>query len=109
MEERKFIQKLLAMSEKYEVTRYDSHSHFAETHAAFEGTPKKHPRDENVLILLTNPFVKNNSFYEFPRHAIGTVEELGTVTSEDGDSAVKIRVWVKKGMPGLKSEPFIVK
>jgi hypothetical protein len=64
--------------------------------------------DENILILLTSPFTSDKKFYEFYVNSIGSIEEIGTITSEKGESAIKVRVWVKKGMPALKAEPFII-
>ena len=108
MGEKVILKKLLEISKKYQIEPFGE-VNLKETHIPFEGTPKKHPQDEKVILLLLNPFSKNHSFYEFPIESIGNVEDLGTITSEKGQSVTKIRVWVKKGMPAIKSEPFIVK
>ena len=108
MDERKYVQKLLEISKKYELQKENGFS-YDDTHAPFIGTPKKHPKDDNILILLTSPFSNDKKFYEFPLNSIGNVEDLGIITSSDGRTATKIKVWVKKGMPGLMAQPFIVK
>lgn len=69
---------------------------------------KKHPHDDKILILMAEPFSKNKEFYEFTVDSIGQIEEIGTITNQDGESALQIRVWVKKGTPAIKSKPFIV-
>ncbi|MCP4129822.1 MAG: hypothetical protein GY754_02280 [bacterium] len=107
MEEKKYVQKLLNMSDQFDIGRYRD-LNIKETHTSFEGAPKKHPSDENVLILLTSPFSKNHKFFEFAINSIGAIEDLGTISAEDGQSSPKIRVWIKKGMPALVTEPFIV-
>lgn len=81
---------------------------FFDTHVSFEGTPRKHPSDKTKVILLTDPFSEKNTFFEFSLSAIDYIEELETISSEDGKSAVRMRLWIKKGSVGLKYEPFIV-
>ena len=107
MEDKQYIQQLLEVAGKYEIDKYRDVN--KDSYTAFEGTPKKHPHDNNVLILFTSPFSEDKKFYEFTMESIGTIEDLGTVSSTDGQNVNKIRVWVKKGVPALKSEPFIVK
>ncbi len=107
MNEIQYVKKLLELSKSYEIEK-SGHINLNKTHTPFEGTPKKHPTDDNILILLTSPFTNNKKFYEFPINSIGSIEDMGTVTSESGETAYKIKVWVKKGMPGLLAEPFIV-
>jgi len=59
-------------------------------------------------VLLTDPFSDDKLFYEFPVSSISFIEEIGTITSVDGRSAQKLRLWIKKGTVGLKYSPFIV-
>lgn len=107
MKDLQSVIKLIETSKGYEIDKYRE-VNLNKTHSPFEGTPKKHPNDKNVLILVTSPFTEHKEFYEFSIESIGNIEELGTITSENGNSAYKIRVWVKKGMPALKTEPFII-
>jgi len=107
METKKYIQKLLSISEGYQVDRYRK-KNLGKTHVPFEGTPKKHHHDDKLLILLTDPFSSLSDFFEFSLDSIGHVEDLGTITNEKGKSTTKIRIWIKKGMPAIKSERFIV-
>lgn len=107
MEEKRYINRLLSTSKKFDIERLDRLT-FYDTHVAFEGTPKKHSTDRTKVILLTDPFSQHNIFYEFPISAIEHIEELGTISSEDGRSAAKLRLWIKKGVLGIKYEPFII-
>ena len=107
MNEFQYFRKLLEVSSSYDIEK-SGEPDLIKTHTPYEGTPKKHPIDDNILILLTSPFTSNKKFFEFPISSIGSVEDLGTITSESGETAHKIKVWVKKGMPGLVAEPFIV-
>ena len=63
---------------------------------------------DRKIILLSDPFSEKKFFYEFPVESIGLVEELGTISSDDGKNALQIRLWIKKGTIYLKYEPFIV-
>jgi len=107
MEEKKYLQELLKVSQNPQLKKYKKDNLFSD-YFPFEGTPKKHPEDQNILILLTNPLSIDEIFYEFSLDSIGNIEELETITTSEGKSYYKIRVWVKRGMPALRSEPFIV-
>lgn len=105
MEQKKFVQKLLEnkrtnMIQKAEIPK--------DKFNVFEGTPKKHPVDKNVLVLLINPFDRERMYYEFMMDSIADIEELETVSSESGENACRVRVWVYKGSIAFKTEPFIV-
>ena len=108
MEEIQYVKKLIEMKEGFQIEKYKDNN-YIKSYTAYEGVPKKHPTNGKVLLLFADPFSKDGSFYEFSIDAIGNIEELGTISSESGESAYKIRVWVKKGMPALKSTPFIIK
>lgn len=74
----------------------------------FEGTPKKHPVDNNLLVLLVNPFERNKKYYEFMLESIADIEELDTISSDTGENASRVRIWVYKGAVAFKTEPFVV-
>jgi inorganic pyrophosphatase len=107
MDEKKYVQKLLQISKNYDMDRIRNVKYSEEYHP-FEGSPKRHPTNENILILIANPFEENKQFYEFHLDTISAVEEIGTLTSDDNKSSYQIRVWVKKGTMAVKSETFIV-
>jgi hypothetical protein len=105
MEQRQFVQKLLEDKSSSLLQKKDvSHDKFQ----SYEGTPKKHPVDPNVLVLLVNPFEKNKKYYEFKMDSIADIEELETISSTSGENASRVRIWVQKGAIAFKTEPFII-
>jgi len=107
MDEKKYVQKLLEMSKNYNIDRIRNVNYGEEYHP-FEGSPKRHPTNENILILIANPFEEDKCFYEFHLDTVSAIEEIGTMTSNENKSVYQIRVWVKKGTMAVKSETFIV-
>ena len=107
MEGKKYVQKLLDISRTYNLDR-SRNINYSEEFFPFEGSPKRHPTNENILILISNPFEEYKQFFEFHMDTISAIEEIGTLTSDDCQSAYQIRVWVKKGTMAVKSETFIV-
>ena len=105
MEEIKYVKKLIEQKDAHGIDKLRDVNQ-KKLYASFEGIPKKHPTDSKVLILFTDPFSKDRTFYEFSIDSIANIEELGTISSPEGESAYKIRVWAKKGMPALKSTPL---
>jgi inorganic pyrophosphatase len=79
-----------------------------ETHIAFTGSPRKHPYDSERVILVTDPYSKNTSYYEFKTLDISYVEELGNLVNMDGEAVLMARVWVKKKSIGAHSTLFVV-
>lgn len=107
MEEQIKLLNLLKENDKTAIDKYRN-INFFENHIAFVGTPKKHQYDKSKIILLSDPFSDKKIFYEFSIDTIDLVEELGTISSQDGKNALQIRIWVKKGTIALKYEPFII-
>ncbi len=105
----RYIKRLIEKSHRqFDIEKYREDD-ISKMHRIFEGTPKKHPHDNSLMILLTDPFSKNKEFYEFTVDSIGHMEEIGTVTNAPGESAMKVRIWIKKGTPAIKAKPFIVR
>ncbi len=105
----RYIKKLIEKSHRQFAIEKYREDDIPGSHRSFEGTPKKHPHDDSLMILLTDPFSKNKEFYEFTVDSIGHIEEIGTMTDEEGESAMKVRIWIKKGTPAIKAKPFIVR
>lgn len=104
-----YIKKMLEKTKKdFAIERYGDID-INITHRAFIGVPRKHQNDSKIIILMLDPFQKNKEFYEFTIDSIDRMEEIGTITNEDGQSAMKVKIWVKKGVPAIKAKPFIVK
>jgi hypothetical protein len=93
---------------KLQLERYAPRKNIAKDYVAFSGVPRKHPYDEDKLLLIADPFSTHAVFYEFNLSDIAQVDELPNVVTERGESARTARVWVKKGSLGLRYEPFRV-
>lgn len=107
MDDNKYVKRLLEISRQFNIDKI-RHADFKEEYISFEGSPKRHPSNENILLLVTNPFDEIKQFYEFNIETISAVEEIGTITDEETRSAYQVRIWVKKGTMAVKSETFIV-
>lgn len=107
MEEQIKLLHLLKENDKTAIDKFRN-INFFENHVAFVGTPKKHQYDKSKIVLVSDPFSDKKIFYEFSIDSIDMVEELGTISSQDGKNALQIRIWVKKGTIALKYEPFII-
>ena len=107
MDDNKYVKRLLEISRQFNIDKI-RHADFKEEYISFEGSPKRHPSNDNILLLVTNPFDEIKQFYEFNIETISAVEEIGTITDEDTRSAYQVRIWVKKGTMAVKSETFIV-
>lgn len=107
VEDNKYVRRLIEISKQFNIDRL-RHADFKEEFTSFEGSPKRHPSNDSILLLVPNPFENNRIFYEFNMETISAVEEIGTITSEDMRSVYQVRIWVKKGTMAVKSETFIV-
>lgn len=107
MDEKIYVQKLLETNEQFSIDKIRNID-LREDFIPFIGSPKKHPSNDNILMLITNPFDENKQFYEFYMDSISAIEEIGTISSENCKSAYQIRIWVKKGAMAIRSETFIV-
>ena len=103
------ISLLLDVKEKFEVQAYKKpKNRDLHTHIPFSGSPRKHPYEDEKLILIADPFTTNTFYYEFKIMDIGFAEELPNMTNIDGDVISMARIWVKKQSVALRCTPFIV-
>ena len=79
-----------------------------ETHIAFTGSPQRHFFDPDKVLLVTDPFSRNTSYFEFLSDDIAYVEELQTSVDIDGNAIPMVRIWVRKGSIAIRSTPFVV-
>lgn len=77
--------------------------------SSFEGVIKKHPSDPSILVLLLNPFEDHQQFFEFSLDSVIDIEEIDSISSNEGKTVCRVRIWVKKGSIAFKTEPFIIK
>lgn len=77
-------------------------------HIPFSGSIRKHPYDTDKVILMTDPYGANTTYYEFNTCDISMVEELPNVVDFKGDTFTQVAIWVKKMSVGIRWIPFIV-
>ncbi|MEW5814537.1 MAG: hypothetical protein AB1798_03950 [Spirochaetota bacterium] len=92
----------------FEITKYDSHRKIPADCVSFQGSPRKHPYDNEKMVLILEPFSSNTIFFEFYIKDIVSIEETPSIATESGQSLKMFKIWVKKGSFGLKYEPFEV-
>jgi len=102
------IEKFLEKAKKLELEAYKRFPDLRIDHVAFTGAPRKHPSDDNKVVLIVDPFSTQTFYYEFKADDIEGVEALPSLATMDGESITMARLWVKKGSLGVKSIPFVV-
>jgi hypothetical protein len=102
------IRRFLGTEPLHEVSRYSARTGLGVENVAFTGAPRKHPYDEERLILVSDPFSSQTVFYEFRLQDVVQADELPSLVTEGGESVPIVRLWVKKGALGLRYEPFVV-
>jgi inorganic pyrophosphatase len=105
------IKKFPEEHEKFEIQAYKkpkSLKHLKETNIAFSGSPRKHPYDPDRVILITDPYSKITSYYEFKTADISFVEEMVNLVDTDGETVPMVRIWVKKKSIGSRASLFVV-
>jgi len=101
----------LQESVEFELQRYKHPAtieRIKDDHVAFSGSPRKHPYDDEKVILVIDPYSSNPFYYEFNRNDIAYVEELPNVVNLDNETLTMVRVWVTKNSIGVRSTPFLV-
>ncbi|MBT3273811.1 MAG: hypothetical protein HN368_11695 [Spirochaetales bacterium] len=102
------IKQYLETSPIHDLTIYKSHINLEKEAVAFTGAPRKHPYDEEKLLLILDPFSSNTMFYEFNIENILHVDDMPNVTTEGGTTVNIVKIWIKRGALGMRYEPFEV-
>jgi len=105
------ITKFLQEAEKHELQPYKKPKdvkNLKGTNIAFSGSPRKHPYDKEMVILLADPYSTNTFYYEFKIKDISHVEELPNIVNIDQEAVTMVRIWIKKNSIGIRCMPFIV-
>ena len=102
------IKKYLDTESLFNITKYDSHADLPKEAVRFTGSPRKHPYDQNKIILIAEPFSSHTGFFEFNISDILYVENKSNLVSDSGASITMADLWVKKGSIGIKYDPFEV-
>lgn len=102
------IQKYLETQPLHDLTKYVSHVDLDKEAVPFVATPRKHPYDDDKILLIQDPFSANTSFYEFRTQDVLHVEDMPNIGTESGRNVKMVKVWIKKGSLGMRYEPFEV-
>ena len=103
------IRKYLSAAPLHNITRYETaEEDYAGECIKFEGAPKKHPYDQEKILLVIQPFSRDTVFYEFRVKDIRHAENIPSIATDSGSNLLMARIWVKKGSMGVKYEPFEV-
>ena len=102
---------LLQSGKRFEIEAYKKPKNAGDlkkAHVPFSGSPLKHPYDPERVILVADPFGRNNLYYEFRSRDISFIEELPGIVDVDGKAVMMVRVWVKKMSVAILSMAFLV-
>ena len=95
----------------FEIEKYsaptDARS-LSKTHLPFTGSPQKHPRDPEQIVLIPDPYSNVSPYLEFARKDITHVEKLANMVNMEGETVTMARIWVKKGSLAIQCTPFRV-
>lgn len=90
----------------YEIQAYRSEP--PQDALAFIGSPRKHPYDDEKIILLSEPKEGVSSIFEFKASDIVGAKDLPSPVTVDGESYRIVRLWIRRGSIGMCYEPFEV-
>ncbi len=96
---------------KFEIQAYHPPADFdalKNSHVPFTGSPRKHPHDSDIIILVVDPYSTHTFYYEFRKEDISYVEELPSIVNSEDRTVANVRIWVKKKSVGLRCAPFLV-
>ena len=104
-------QGFLQPAEKFEIQSYKRPRNIKEmlkSHVPFTGSPRRHPYDDQKILLVPDPYSTHPHYYEFNSGDITHAEELASLVDARAEAVPMVRLWVKKGSVGLQCLPFVV-
>ena len=102
------VRKYLQAKPLSTIAKYDSRVDLEREAVPFSGTPRKHPYDDEKMLLVLDPFSSNTMFHEFQIDDILHVDDLPHRVTETGKSIGMVKIWVKRGSIGMQYQPFEV-
>lgn len=102
------VTKYINTSPLYNLTKYKSKIDYRNCAVSFTGSARKHPYDQEKLLLVSDPFTSHTVFYEFKITDIVHYDDLPGIATDSGETLMMIRLWINKGSLGLRYEPFEV-
>ncbi|MCF6334728.1 MAG: hypothetical protein L3J12_03190 [Spirochaetales bacterium] len=92
----------------FEIIKYRSKADYTKDAISFTGSPRKHPYDQEKLLLVSDPFTSHTVFFEFRIEDIVHYDDLPGIATDNGENLLMVRLWINKGSLGVKYEPFEV-
>lgn len=102
------VLKYLETQPIFNLARYEPHPDLDHDCIPFVGAPRKHPYDEEKILLVIDPFSSHTAFYEFLIRDIQYVEKIPSIATDGGENLAMMKLWVRKGSLGVKFLPFEV-
>ena len=105
------MRRWLKPAERFDIQKYKpprDPERLHRTHVAFSGSLFKHPHDERLVLLVTDPGSSNTSWFEFRIEDVSFFEDLPSIVGPEGDVLSLVRIWVKKMSVGVRYTPFLV-
>ncbi|MCK5153477.1 MAG: hypothetical protein KAQ93_03895 [Spirochaetales bacterium] len=102
------VTKYIETQPLFKIMKYKSKVDYASCAVSFTGSARKHPYDQEKLLLISDPFSSHTVFYEFRIKDIVHYDDLPGIATDSGENLLMVRLWINKGSLGLKYEPFEV-
>ena len=102
------IRKYLEALPASDIIKYIPTGDFSKEAVPFTGSIRKHPYDQDKLLLISSPFSSKTEYFEFMLSDVMHHERMPSIATEDGDSITITKIWVKKGSFGIQYHPFEV-
>jgi len=102
------IRKYLETQALHELIKYDPDPGIRKNSLSFVGALRKHPYDNEKLLLITDPFSSDTEFYEFRIADVACYEEQPSIATDSGENLFMVKIWVQKGSFGIQYHPFEV-
>lgn len=101
-----FSEKVRYEIQAYEITK--GYEELRRTHVSFCGSPRRHPHDQEKIVLIVDLLSTNPFYYEFRSEDISHVEKLPSLVNLEGETVFMAQIWVKKESVGICCRPFLV-
>lgn len=102
------IRKLIGEGQQLNLEKYNDKERLKKEAIGFTGSARSNKTNPTKIYLRLNPLEQQSTLLEFNIQDILFVEELQTLSQQDGSSFPLIRLWVRKESIGVKLEPFVV-
>jgi hypothetical protein len=102
------IKRYLETSEFLPIEQYQSADCNFEECIAFTGSLRRHPYDDDKIVLIYHAFRDDPLFFEFKLNDIRYIEEMPNIVTESGENLATNKVWIQKGSLAVKYDAFEV-